>query len=603
MARLKRSASNKELRGGYTTGACAAAAARAAVRCLLSQQPVSEIEIQLPNREFVSFAIASLSGSSHVTAGVIKDAGDDPDCTHGLEIQCTASLSGQPGIQIRGGSGVATVTLEGLELAVGEPAINPVPRQNIIDMAMLEWQPSAAAQQGSLGLELTISVPGGEQAAKQTINQRLGLIGGISILGTRGTVKPFSTSAFAASVRQAIQLAKTHQAAHVILTTGSRSEQAAMQQFPDLASLAFIQAGDFIGVGLRAAKRYRVKKVTIVAMIGKMAKLVSGRMMTHVSGHAIDFESLSELAKQSGLELALSEQIAKANTARQMLELIRDEYPQQFLKLPFFLRMCQQAQQHAQQYTAQQLRIELMLIDFDGRPLGHTEPFKKFKVVKESRPMDRMQQMTARGHEIENDSFAIIDREIAQIHGGHSFSDSQWPVVRRAIHTTGDFEFAQLFKFSADAIVSGVNALKQGCPIVSDVSMISSGISEQRLSVYQNQVYCFISDKGVITSAKQHGDTRAVWAMRKARDLGLLDGAIIAIGNAPTALFEVLDLVEKGEIKPALVIGIPVGFVKAAESKQALIEQDQVPYIASVGSKGGSPIVVSAVHALLYQSV
>ena len=214
-----------------------------------------------------------------------------------------------------------------------------------------------------------------------------------------------------------------------------------------------------------------------------------------------------------------------------------------------------------------------------------------------------MQQMTRDGQKIENGSFAIIDQEINELHGGHCFDQKQWQVVRRAIHTTGDFEFAKLFRFSEGAVDKGIEALKTGCPIISDVTMITSGISAKRLSVYGNKTYCFISDDDVIATAKEHGDTRAIWAMRKARDLGLLDGAIVGVGNAPTALYEILKMVEAGEVKPALIIGIPVGFVKAKESKKALIEQDKVPYIASIGRKGGSPIVVSAIHALLYQTV
>ncbi|MGF1723770.1 precorrin-8X methylmutase [Photobacterium nomapromontoriensis] len=217
--------------------------------------------------------------------------------------------------------------------------------------------------------------------------------------------------------------------------------------------------------------------------------------------------------------------------------------------------------------------------------------------------MKNMQQLTEQGRQIEEGSFAIIDREMEQFHGGHSFSPAQWAVVRRAIHTTGDFEFADLFRFSEQATTAGINALKAGAPIITDVTMITSGLSKQRLSVYHNQPHCFISDPKVIEIAKQTGDTRAIWAMRHARDLGMLDGAIIGIGNAPTALYEVLRMVAENEARPALIVGIPVGFVKAEESKQALIDQNRVPFIASVGRKGGSPLVVSTLHALLTESV
>ena len=217
--------------------------------------------------------------------------------------------------------------------------------------------------------------------------------------------------------------------------------------------------------------------------------------------------------------------------------------------------------------------------------------------------VDKMQQMTRDGQRIENSSFSIIDHEINEFHGGHSFDEKQWQVVRRAIHTTADFEFAKLFCFSEGAVAKGIGALQKGCPIISDVTMIKSGISAQRLAVHGNKTHCFISDDDVIATAKAHGDTRAIWAMRKARDLGLLDGAIVGVGNAPTALYEILRMVAAGEALPALIIGIPVGFVKADDSKEALITQHKVPYIASLGRKGGSPIVVSTIHALLYQTV
>lgn len=376
MGKLKRSKSNKDLRWGYTTGACAAASARAAVRMLISEKTFSQIDIQLPNRDFVTFQLVRLEQQiDQVIAGIIKDGGDDPDCTHGLEIQCTAKWSQRSGIHLRGGEGIATVTLPGLELPVGEPAINPIPKANILEMVQLECDQSklsfpvnndSSLSEPHLGLELIISAPGGEDAAKETISHRLGLIGGISILGTRGTVKPFSTSAYAASVRQSVQVAKSNGLGHVVLTTGSRSEKSAIQQCPKLTELAFIQAGDFIGVGLRAAKRFHVKRVTLVVMIGKLGKLISGRMMTHVSGHAIDFQHMSKLAREVNMSPALCEQISEANTGRHVLELVRENQPDLFLE-----RLCQEAKKHADSYVSNALDIDVVLIDYDGEPLAH----------------------------------------------------------------------------------------------------------------------------------------------------------------------------------------------------------------------------------------
>jgi cobalt-precorrin-5B (C1)-methyltransferase len=282
------------------------------------------------------------------------------------------------------------VTLPGLELPVGEPAINPIPRANILEMVQLEWDHSTltsspngnnALGEPYSGLELTISAPGGVEAAKQTIRERLGLIGGISILGTRGTVKPFSTSAYAASVRQSVQVAKSNGLEHVILTTGSRSEKSAIKQWPELTELAFIQAGDFIGVGLRAAKRFHVKRVTLVVMIGKLGKLISGRMMTHVSGHAIDFNHLSKLAREANVSSFLCDKISDANTGRHVLELVRENQPELFLE-----RLCQEAKTHADRYVTDALDIDVVLIDFDGKPLARYSDVNSISTP--SKPID-----------------------------------------------------------------------------------------------------------------------------------------------------------------------------------------------------------------------
>ncbi|WOT06777.1 precorrin-8X methylmutase [Shewanella youngdeokensis] len=216
--------------------------------------------------------------------------------------------------------------------------------------------------------------------------------------------------------------------------------------------------------------------------------------------------------------------------------------------------------------------------------------------------MQQMKQMTTQGRNIETSSFSIIDAEVAEHVDISHLSDAQWNVVRRAIHTSGDFEYGALFSFSDNAMKAGIEAIRAGCPIISDVTMIKSGLSAQRMNVFGNKADCFISDADVIERAKESGGTRAVEAMRKARDIGLLDGAIVGIGNAPTALYEILRMVAENEIKPALIIGIPVGFVKAVESKLALTEQSDVDYIASMGRKGGSPLIVSSLHALMVEA-
>ena len=206
------------------------------------------------------------------------------------------------------------------------------------------------------------------------------------------------------------------------------------------------------------------------------------------------------------------------------------------------------------------------------------------------------EQLTAAGVAIEHDSFAIIDREVAH----HAYTSEQWPLVRRMIHATADFEFNGLARFHPDAIRAGLDAVLRGnTAIVADVEMISVGLSPIRLKHFGLTVRQFISDADVIAQAKEENSTRAVQAMRKAHRLGLLDGSIIGIGNAPTALIEVVRLIREEGAKPALVIGMPVGFVSAAESKSLLAAQQDVPWIITEGRKGGSTLVVSVLHAFL----
>jgi precorrin-8X/cobalt-precorrin-8 methylmutase len=174
-------------------------------------------------------------------------------------------------------------------------------------------------------------------------------------------------------------------------------------------------------------------------------------------------------------------------------------------------------------------------------------------------------------------------------------------VVRRIIHATADFEFKTLMRFHPDAIEAGVRALRAGCPVLVDVKMIAAGLNEDRLAAYGSRVHCFISDEDVIETARKQNSTRAIEAMRKAHRLGLLTGAIVAIGNAPTALLETVRLAREEGAAPALVIGVPVGFVSAAESKEAALALN-APYIVATGRKGGSTIAVAILHALLLVS-
>jgi precorrin-8X/cobalt-precorrin-8 methylmutase len=206
------------------------------------------------------------------------------------------------------------------------------------------------------------------------------------------------------------------------------------------------------------------------------------------------------------------------------------------------------------------------------------------------------EQLTRAGQVIEHDSFAIIDAEA----GPHSYTSDQWPIVRRMIHANADFDFNGLTAFHPNAVQAGVDAmLAGGTPVVADVEMICSGLSQPRLAHFGMRTHQFISDADVIEQAKAEDTTRAVQAMRKAHGLGLLDGAIVGIGNAPTALIELVRLIREEGVRPALVVGMPVGFVSAAESKDLMAGLDAVPWIVIRGRKGGSTLVVAALHALL----
>lgn len=221
----------------------------------------------------------------------------------------------------------------------------------------------------------------------------------------------------------------------------------------------------------------------------------------------------------------------------------------------------------------------------------------------ENQPTSDMRQMTGLGRAIEDQSFAIVDQEA----GLHPHPPDHWEIVRRVIHATADFEYRDLLQLHPATVSSGVKALERGCPIICDVQMIIAGLNQERLNSYGCRAYSFISDEDVIRDAKEKNTTRAIESMKKAWEIGLINGAIIAIGNAPTALLEIVRLIKEEKARPALIIGVPVGFVSAAESKEAIInlQQDgfeQIPFIVSRGRKGGSTIAVAIIHALLLLS-
>ncbi|MBK8102879.1 MAG: cobalt-precorrin-5B (C(1))-methyltransferase [Cellvibrionales bacterium] len=305
----------KRLRTGFSTGACSAAAARAAALGLVHGEVPTQVECLLANGQRVFFSIHDSSCTqSEAHAVVIKDAGDDPDATHGAHM--TVHLKVLPDceniIEFHNGAGVGLVTKPGLGLEVGGPAINPVPRKNIAEN--LREVASELLEQH--GLSVTISVPGGEEMAKKTTNARLGILGGISILGTTGIVKPYSTSAFRASVVQGIQVAAKTGNDTVVLTTGGRTEKFTMQELPHLNDTCFIQMGDFLRYALDAAVKCKMREVVIGGMVGKLTKIAQGETITHAGRAEVDTGLLADIAATLGAPAVMCEAIRDNETAR-----------------------------------------------------------------------------------------------------------------------------------------------------------------------------------------------------------------------------------------------------------------------------------------------
>lgn len=308
------------LRRGWTTGACAAAAAKAAYVALLTGEFPDPVEITLPKGDRPSFALArqELVGD-HAMVGIIKDAGDDPDVTHhALIVSRVRMLPAGSGVLFRAGEGVGTVTRPGLPLAVGEPAINPVPRE-IMRLALGE----VAANRGiPADVEITVSVPGGEEIAKHTWNPRLGILGGISILGTTGVVHPYSCSAWIASIHRGIDVCRANGVNHAAACTGSTSESA-VQRLYGLPEIAFIDMGDFAGGTLKYLKRHPIARLTLAGGFAKLSKLAGGAMDLHSGRSEVDRDQLAEALKELGAPPTAIVAARKANTASEILEMAR----------------------------------------------------------------------------------------------------------------------------------------------------------------------------------------------------------------------------------------------------------------------------------------
>jgi cobalt-precorrin-5B (C1)-methyltransferase len=359
----------RNLRTGYTTGSCAAAAAKAATLALLIGSPVQEVTIHLPVGRDATFSVHRCQwvDGERVLCSVIKDGGDDPDVTHGAEICVTVSKApDQTGLRIVGGAGVGTVTRPGTGIEVGEPAVTRVPRR-----MMAESVSEAATSQGldpQTGFIAQVSVPNGEEIAKKTTNARLGVLGGISILGSTGVVQPFSTAAWRASVHLAIDVAATNELSHLVLSTGTRSEEFARQHL-DLPDMAYVEAGIFSGPAMKRCVMREVKRATHVGMVGKLSKMAMGYFVTHVAGNRVDTGFLASLAAQCGASPEIQEEMRQASSARHVQEIAQANNV-----LGIFPLMCRMVCEESRKLLgkdADALIIDTMCFDFDGALLGH----------------------------------------------------------------------------------------------------------------------------------------------------------------------------------------------------------------------------------------
>lgn len=348
------------LRSGLTTGSCATATSLAAARLLLTGQASDAVQITLPKGKVVQMRLEFCRLlDDGAEAGTLKDAGDDPDVTHGALLYSRVRLQAQPGVRFVAGSGVGTVTRPGLVLAVGEPAINPVPRKMMTEH--LQRLAEEAAYAG--GFEVTVNVRDGENLALKTMNPRLGIIGGLSILGTSGIVRPFSCAAYIASIHQGIDVARTNGYLHIAACTGNASEDT-MRQYYNLPEIALIEMGDFVGAVLKHLRKVPVDKLSICGGFGKISKLAAGHMDLHSRHSSIDLPQLAGWAAAVGADAELQAAIIQANTSQHALALAHAA------GVALGDAVCTHARAFAQTIVPPQVQVEVFAIDRQGGIVG-----------------------------------------------------------------------------------------------------------------------------------------------------------------------------------------------------------------------------------------
>ena len=354
----------RPLRSGYTTGACATATSLAAARLLLGGPMTETCTITLPRGQHVEFSLTDchLASPQVAFASTIKDAGDDPDVTHGATVFAEVALSDAIGVKFQAAPGVGIVTREGLSINKGEAAINPVPRQ----MMQSHLEQLANQYNYNGGFDVRIGIKNGEQIATKTMNPRLGIVGGLSILGTTGIVRPFSCSAYIASIQQGIDVAYTNGLQHIAACTGSTSEARAQKEY-QLPEMGLIEMGDFVGAVLKHIKHAPVAKLSLIGGFGKFSKLANGHMDLHSRSSSIDLEELADKATLAGANKDLCEQIKASNTSLQALKLCQKH------NVPLGNIICEQARAVAAAIIPTTVQIEVWAIDKQGDVVGHAD--------------------------------------------------------------------------------------------------------------------------------------------------------------------------------------------------------------------------------------
>ena len=352
----------EKLRTGYTTGTSATAAAKAALLAIMEQKKIEQVDVKLPKGNFVKIPIHLCEFEKNkARCSVIKDGGDDPDVTHGAEIIVDLMFTNQTNeIQIDGGEGVGIVTKPGLGLEINKPAINPVPKK-MIDENIRNVGEEVLLEKG---IRVIISVPKGKELGPKTDNPRIGIMNGISILGTSGIVIPFSTASYAASIRQNLDVSIAMGNDIVVLTTGGRSEDFA-KRIVDLPEHCFVQMGDFSGYTIQQCAKKNIKKAYVVGFIGKLAKMAAGVKQTHVKGSKVDMNFLAEIARNCGASEEIVEKIKKANTARHVSEIIIENNIK-----GFFEEICNKTFSHMRKHSDEKVPLDVILFDFEGKILA-----------------------------------------------------------------------------------------------------------------------------------------------------------------------------------------------------------------------------------------